>query len=778
MMHLLRSLVVIIMMTFATTAVALEPCGEPVVDTAGVLRDVSGVQAAAANLAKATGAEVRVRIAPDHAPSPNLDIHVEYLADTVCKSWNNQAGNRRGNLVILYVTTNRQIGLYFGDQWKPELGRSWPKIKESRKPALVDGDYDRAMILGLKRVEETILKADAPAPNTFAPKTPPVAERVVERVVEREPVDLKPFAMVLLGAILLLGFIFGLNRVYAVYANHRRAEGLRLTAQQKAVEAFNAVGALSLNAHDAHNKAVAAIAAAASSTTTAQLKEWQAKAEAFIRKLEDLRVQFNSPADPSREGLTHEEYEASQDVFEKLREDYRSVASELAEFADEVTRVIAIAESLPAEYNTVRAFVPDVGTKLQKIEQQGFVMTVPEAEFRAGQELIDSARRAMDNKEWKEAEAALTEARKQLTQTVKTAEGLPARRKKAQKDLESLRVQVGSFATLTEHAREAMTGMVSAFTADCYRIVAGNGTEAERLHVTLTGKISALEELLEKQDWDAVQIELVSAAEAWEDIEDLLEAIVHRKEHLDQMVKDAKDEYKEAKESISAAEAYLAQHPSFATAEHKQALKDSKQSLSEASKLMKKVPLPVVELFRQLSSVDDVADAVLAGTQDAVKEEAARVERAARLVRDIEGRIGDHRRYFKNHRGDLSPAITNALGEVEADFNTLKRERSVAQTITLGAQLEAALDQVDRAAKQAVRKAEAEREEKRRAEEAAERRRREDDEADERRRRSSSYTSSGFGSSSRDDSSSSGFGGGSSSFGSGSSGFGGGSSSW
>lgn len=777
MMHLLRSLVVIVMVTFGTSALALAPCGDVVVDTAGVLRDISGVQTAAANLAKATGAEVRVRIAPDYAPSSNLDQHVERVADTVCQSWNNQAGNRRSNLVILYVTTNRQIGLYFGDQWEPELKRSWPSILERMKPALRDGDYDRAMILGLKRVEETILKADAPAPNTFVPKTPPVTERVVERVVEREPVDLKPFAMVLLGAILLLGFIFGLNRVYAVYANHRRAEGLRLTAQQKAVEAFNAVGALSLKAHDAHNKAVAAIAAAASSTTTAQLQEWQAKVEAFFRKLEDLRVQFNSPADPSREGLTHEEYEASQGVFEQLRADYQSVASELAEFADEVTRVIAIAESLPAEYETVRALVPDVGAKLHKIEQQGFVMTIPEAEFRAGQELIDSARRAMDNKEWKEAEAALTEARKQLTQTVKTAEGLPARRKKAQKDLESLRVQVGSFATLIEHARGAMTDMVSAFTADCYRIVAGNGTEAERLHVTLTGKISALEKLLEKQDWDAVQTELVAAAEAWEDIEDLLEAIVHRKEHLDQMVKDAKDEYKEAKESISAAEAYLTQHPSFATAEHKQVLKDSKQSLSEASKLMKKEPLPIVELFRQLSSVDDVADTVLAGTQDAVKEEAARVERAARLVRDIEGRIGDHRRYFKNHRGDLSQALTKALDEIEADFNTLKRERSVAQTITLGAQLEAALDQVDRAAKQAVRKAEAEREEKRRAEEAA-RRRREEDEADERRRRSSSYTSSGFGSSSRDDSSSSGFGGGSSSFGSGSSGFGGGSSSW
>jgi septal ring factor EnvC (AmiA/AmiB activator) len=202
-----------------------------------------------------------------------------------------------------------------------------------------------------------------------------------------------------------------------------------------------------------------------------------------------------------------------------------------------------------------------------------------------------------------------------------------------------------------------------------------------------------------------------------------------------------------------------------------------KKSLSDAAKLMSAKPLPVVELFRQLSSVDDAADAVLAGTQDAVKEEAVRIERAARLVRDIEGRIGDHRRYFKNHRGDLSPAITNALGQVEADFDTLKRERSVAQTITLGAQLEAALDQVDRAAKQAVRKAEAEREEKRRAAEAA-RRRREDDEADE-RRRSSSYTSSGFGSSSGSDSSSSSFGGGSSSYDSGgSSSFGGGSSSW
>lgn len=773
MMHLLRSLLVIVMMTLATTVWALEPCGEPVVDTAGVLRDIVGVQAAAASLAKATGAEVRVRIAPDHAPSANLDTHVEYLADTVCKSWNNNFGNRRSNLVILYVTTNHQIGLYFGDQWKPELGRSWPKIKESMKPALVDGDYDRAMILGLNRVEDTILKADAPTPNTFIPAPPPAAERVVERVIEREPVDLKPFAMVLLVAILLFGFIFGLRKVYSVYADHRRAEGLRLTAQQKAVEAFNAVGDLSLKATDAHTKAVAAIVAAEASTT--QLSEWKTKAQAFFRKMEDLRVQFNPPADPSREGLTREEYEASQDVFEKLRADYQSVANELAEFADQVAQVIALAGSLPAEYDTVRALVPDVGTKLQKIEMQGFVMTIPEAEFRAGQELIDSARRAIDNKEWKEAEAALTTAREKLTQTVETAEGLPARRKKAQQDLESLRVQVGSFLTLAEHARGAMTDMVSAFTADCYRIVAGNGTEAEHLQVTLTGKLSALEQLLEKQDWDAVQTELVAAAEVWEDIEDLLEAIVHRKEHLDQMVKDVKAEYTEAKDSISAAEGYLAQHPSFATAEHMRVLKDSKQSLSEASKLMKKEPLPVVELFRQLSSVDDAADAVLAGTQDAVKEEAARVERAARLVRDIEGRIGDHRRYFKNHRGDISQAITNALGEVEADFNTLKRERSVAQTITLGAQLEAALDQVDRAAKQAVRKAEAEREEKRREAEAA-RRRREDDEADE-RRRSSSYTSSGFGSSSSDSSSSS-FGGGSSSFGSGSSSFGGGSSSW
>ncbi len=770
MMHLLRALICALLVASAAPSFALEPCGEPVVDTAGVLTDISGVRAAAADLAAATGAEVRVRIAPDYAPSANLDLHVRYIRTEVCESWNNLAGEPRSNMIILFVTTNRQTGLYYGDQWAPELRQSWPMTIERMKPALRDGDYDRAMVLGLQRIEDIIVKVDAPAAPTVLT---PAAPQVVERVIEREPVDLKPFAQVLVVGLLLLGFIFGLRRVYTVYTEHRRAEGLRFTAQQRAVEAFAAIGTLSLDVDKAHNQVVAALSAATKSATITQLDAWQERIQVFYRTAERLNVQFNAVADPRRDGLTHEEYGASQEVLEKLRHDYQSVTNQLTDLADQVTRATALAASLPAEYDAVRNLVPTVGQVMHTMGSQGFVVTAPEAMFREGETLIESARRAIDTLEWEEAAAALVAARTRLADSVKAAEALPARRQKAQGDLDALRVQVGSFPSLAEHARATMVTMVSAYTKECYRIVAGNGTEAERLYATLSGKMIAIKQKLQAQDWDSVQTELVAVAEIWEDIEDLLEAIVHRQEHLDQMVKDATAEYREAQESISAAEAYLKAHPSFATTERKQALKDMKQSLGEVERLMKVQPLPVVDLFRQLSSVDDAADAALQGTQAAVQEEAARIERAARLVRDIEGRLGDHKRYFKNHRSDISQATTKALDEVEARFDTLRRERSIATTLTLGAQLEAALDEVDRAAKTAVHKAEAKRQEERREEEEADRRRRQNDDDDRRRSQASSVSNDNNRPSSTTD-----FGGGSSTVGTGSSEFGGGSSSW
>ena len=72
-----------------TSAQALVPCGQVVVDTADSLKNVSAVEAAAAVLARETGAEVRVRIAPDHAPQSNLDRHVKAIADGVCDAWTN-----------------------------------------------------------------------------------------------------------------------------------------------------------------------------------------------------------------------------------------------------------------------------------------------------------------------------------------------------------------------------------------------------------------------------------------------------------------------------------------------------------------------------------------------------------------------------------------------------------------------------------------------------------------------------------------------------------------
>jgi uncharacterized membrane protein YgcG len=152
---------------FASAALALAPCDQVVVDTAGALHNIPGIEAAAAKLAAATGAEVRVRIEPSFRPDANLDFHVEAITDNVCKAWTNFNQHRRENLILFWVTNNpdsKGVGLYYGDMWRADLDRDWPKMLSGKIiPALKVGNYDGAIIAGLNAVSDTIIQAEQPA---------------------------------------------------------------------------------------------------------------------------------------------------------------------------------------------------------------------------------------------------------------------------------------------------------------------------------------------------------------------------------------------------------------------------------------------------------------------------------------------------------------------------------------------------------------------------------------------------------------------------------------
>lgn len=747
---------------FASAAWALEPCGDIVVDTAEVLRDIPAIEAAAAELARETGAEVRVRITSDYAPQANLDRHVEAVADTVCESWTSVDGSRRPNLVIFWVTMDREVGLYYGNQWERPLRAAWPTMLEHMKPHLRASDFDQAFVTAIDEARDVIAGATAPL-VTRQPAPAPIV--VSSPAVPAQPIDLVPLFKVL--GMLVAAAVAGIG--FKIYLGHqataRREEEQLRVAQQSAMHNQNlsTEGFETLNRLDA--EVVAARETVATLAAAKTLAAWDVAYHEMSQEGLGIRDRFKAAPDARQSGLTKGEYAQAGGIHKELASELQVAIKKFEAVLKSMVEVKALAGSIPNRFEAQKAQVPSVWQSIATIKANGYVTSAAEAFFVDAENILQQAHIAIAAQDWQLADDRLDDAATMFEQATVAATELPESFLTLSNKMQTTAVTLGTFAQHQRDAKAAYSAMESRYDSASFESVHGNGSEAEIRYLELSEKYNTAKAAVVKKDVTAGEALLREVIDDWDDVVVLLLAVTQLRERLDAVSASASIELVEAKRSVGAARDYLAQHRAHATSKHEADLQRAIQLIAEADTWLAINLVPVTKVLELATTADALADEVLSLAEDSVTTERRQIERANRLRQEIPDRLTEVGSYLRNHRGDLDSEFDGRVRDLEQELARVSRTADTAAFLAKAAAITAALDALYAASRQRVEAAETAR---RRRREEEERQQRQNEEAAARRRRTASVSRS----------STSTFGGGSSSFGSSSRGFGGGSSKW
>lgn len=744
----------------ASAVLALEPCDAVVVDTAGVLQRIPAVETAASELARKTGAEVRVRVAPDHKPQSNLDRHVEAIADSTCSSWTNVEGNRRSNLLIYWVTMNGQVGLYYGDLWKTELRRAWPGILERKmKPLLRDDNLDQAFISAMEETARVIKAATEPA-------SPVVQREVVRetvRVEQREPTDWTPLAW-MFGIVAVLVFIFMMLKFvgFPAWQRYSRNRGMREEARgmlAKCYQTFEHLNGptnrlVNLLGESEEQKAMP------SWVNASVFKTWRHELVLLMQDAMAANQAFLAlESGPLNEAGTYDEYRAVRNNLEENLGDLKAVAAKLAALEAAIKREEMLSESIADVEIGVQTAEATARAAVGAIRNEGLMVAASDELLGAAKLLMEEAQAARKERRYGDAYDKYQEVVSVAERAAQVAEELPVRRDLLRSQWEALTARRALLLSRGPEAREAMKAMEAAYAPAAYAVVRGNGTEAEKRLGAVPQMAQAIGGLLDKQSWDKAAAALTGAEDVLNDTEALLDSVVAQKQRLDTAAEDTHEEIGEAERSILVAAEFIQQNRSYDNKDRRNRL-ELAASLCEDAKLEIGQKKPdVLRAYELAARADDLADEVFDQASDEKETDERRRRRAERERKEALAELDSVARYFRNHRSDIDSAAKSRLSTAEQLAVRLRSERDAYRVLEL-------VRQLNDARADAHRKAKSDFEEEEQARARARRRRQQST--------SSSYSSpSSWGSTS-----SSSFGGGSSGFGGGGSGFGGGSSSW
>lgn len=653
-------------------AFAQAPCEQIVVDTAGVLRDIPAVEAAAREL-EAHGAVVRVRVAPDHSPSPNLDQHIDAVRAGVCQSWTGGDGEIRRNMIVLYVTMNRQLGLYFGDQWDSELERSWPSIAgQTMKPLLQAGRLDQALVAALNRIT-TIAEGDSAIATA-----PAVVESVTVRAEPREPFDWTPIAWVLALIVFVLALIFGGRRVYGLWEHHNKVEGARRGKQQEAINAFGEARALIESVHKLKDKLTPRLTSEQGEELTkwagaTQLSSWSAKLTAIDSRLASPEGAFNNLTDPHGEGGTVEEYEQVLQATNGILENLRALNTELIELSSQIQTAETNHRDFPALKARVTEVVSGARDRISAVKGfkvEGFLTALQEAEEKG----LTSADALFGERHYTEATEKLNALEVVVTTLAQDAEHLPERKRTLLAGVHTVEGTLQSLKALRENTRATFTSIEARFAPRCIGSVIGNGSQAEKLLAEVHTICRDIIRSADAEDWVSAETALTRAEALVDEAEGLLSAIEELRERLEADHSAATDEVAEADRSIKVAREYLEAHPEdTSAAEHAPKLKEAERLLEKAEQMLAETRPDVVEALKVAMSADEHADDVYEKAVSDYEAAERKRARAAKLARDVESALDEAERYQRNHSSDVGSDAKRRLREAREAWDAQRR---------------------------------------------------------------------------------------------------------
>ena len=672
------------LLLFSTRSFALAPCDTSVVDAAGVLRDIPSIQTAVAKLEE-LGAKVWVRVSSNSGPDANLDSYAAGVRDTVCpRVWAASSGTWRSNAVVFWVSMDRKVGLYYGQQWPGLIGSTVRNdIINGMKPILKTGDIDGAFVKAINDVT-TIITNSRRQPDPIISSS--AVEAVKPVIIQREPTDWSPFAWVFGIGLVLSVLIIGGRRGYAVYALHADRDGKRRGKQQEAINAFGTVLPL-LEAIDSALKGLKgrldAVAPETSWVSSSTSAGWQTAHKRLETAVGEVGGRFNALTDPNGEDGTIEEYEAvlvaTKDMLRVLQE----LKTQLTALDDTIIRTEAQYREFPALKTRVMSIAAAVSARITIVQKAGFtvdVMTAAVAD-KAIEEALHRADVAYEQRDYDGATKLLEGFIEQMEKAANDAEAISRRKAEllvrlhdAEARLQKLQGRYPEAETVRAHLKEH-------FAAQCSEGVSGNRARAEALLKKVPEACRTIIRKLDGQQWEDAEADLQQVVGALSAEEDLLAAIFETKTRLEETFKDASTELVEAERSIVAARGYLSHtKEGVDPSDHRRPLKEAELLAAEARRILGQTQPDVIAAFDAATKADELADKVLEAAGEQYEQAKRKRERAEKAVAEAERQLAAADSYYRTNRHTIGSTTRRKLEAAErrrAELATAKDHETI-----------------------------------------------------------------------------------------------------
>lgn len=661
-----RSLLVIAIVLILSTLALVRPisaqssCDAIVVDEVNVFKSrIEEVRAQAQALMNNSGAEVRVRTIQSYGSQENLDTYTKALGRS-CPSWWT-SGDFKNNMVILIISIKeRQTGVYAGSQWANPLGG--PTIPRIRNDIMgtrfANGDFVGGFVEGMKEIDRLLNGYLHPAPPVQA--QPPVVVVVptsqpvpVQPVQPAQPVDLSGLWRVLL-IIVVVGAGGGVVFVvYRVVVGVTTANNRRRAAQQKALVARQAVASRITDWQETSQQVQLGIETLAGQADEENetFKANLAKAQSLVdRAAEQFKDASHSAGDPSRPGLTVDEYEAMENAFSAILEsltDAGQIASSTLSQIEQLKQDIADA---PKAVEAARAAYESAESQVAAIATQGFKTLDAEENLSQANTSLSQASSALDNKQFVSAAKKAKEAQELCDQAVTAANSLAETKAAIDGQITQASERVKTVQEAISQGRTIFDAISSQYAEKSWTSVRGNGTEAtNRVNSSLAAmKLATTAASMENQEWQKAQ-EALGQIDVWlGEAESFMRSLVSLQQHLEAAARDAASEVQAAQADIKAAREYIAEfdddikesletdldQADEAVRQAEQELQSSKPDYLTVVKLAKQANESADNILVEARSEHEAAERLRLKAKTALRSATAAVSKADEYIED------------------------------------------------------------------------------------------------------------------------------------------------
>ena len=518
-MKFVQIVVALIFIIFVKPALADE-CNSRVFDTTGKIISIPEIESTLGKLSNA-GADPRVRvITVDQMNSyGNLDKYVGKMVKQ-CSSWQSPGGNIKSNLLVLALTPDGTVGIFFSRRgpFQNAMQGHTADVRHEMSGPLHGSDIMDAIKVGVTSIHGLISQ-----PQIQGAKGPVT-------IINSKPTDFSGLWSVIKWVLFLGVLAAGLILIVRVQSRKEK----RRAAQQKAQTSRASCNDLILGFDGRINQIQVLLNSFKSLISDSEFTPLQSKLETLQSKINVAKGQFAGYAelssnDPNNSGLSVPEYDAMKETFDQnwrtlniLDQETRSIEISVRKLDDLITKAKPSIFALMVEIERATKAIND--EKVLKTDG-------PKATLKQASDLAERANQELADKRFQAVSNTCDEATKLANRAIQEVQNLATRKQQIEKDIQQLdatdvSTKLSDLDTLIlnvtqTHGNSSVSGVNESRTRVIQKI-------DERRSAIAIAKSSSI-----TQNWDEAERQIALAKSASVSINDSIAAVQNLKRSLD-----------------------------------------------------------------------------------------------------------------------------------------------------------------------------------------------------------------------------------------------------